>query len=394
MSKIEKQLNGKYAITTDNTNLSIGVGSIHSTKWENRCYLNIAAKNVNQDVASDKIKTINNKQCVEYEVFRTHKNGKNKSEVHRIYEPQSPTEWDIEWQSLSDVPQDGIVEFDVSQPAGLDWYYQAALTQAELDLGMYRPDNVIGSYAVYWKDSGRILKANGIEKVNYETGKYCHIYRPVCIDKNGNREWGIMSYVAGILTILLPMDWVRNARFPIILDPTFGYTSIGVSNGQASTDQLDASGPFTPASAGKMVSISAYIAEKSSDTRCTFGLYADSSGAPAARVVDTAEVNPGSLGWHTSNTDAAAAITATAYWLALHCGGYDVLIRFDSGAPASGKYIKYRTGVTYVAGSTPDPFGTPDSLPNYCRSYYATYTEATETKHRPFFSFRPGLPAD
>ena len=113
-------------------------------------------------------------------------------------------------------PSTNAWEFDILGYNDFDFYYQGVLSQEEINSGMKRPDNVIGSYAVYFKDQMK--------------GKAFHIYRPQMIDKLMNKIWCNMSYGKGKLKIVCDKLWLKNASYPILLDPTLGYTSIGATD--------------------------------------------------------------------------------------------------------------------------------------------------------------------
>ena len=74
-----------------------------------------------------------------------------------------------------------------------------------------------GSYAVYSKDT---LLGEG-------TGKLCHIHRPEIIDARGRRCWGDLSIVENCLCISIPENWLSEATYPVIVDPTVGTTTVG-----------------------------------------------------------------------------------------------------------------------------------------------------------------------
>src|SRR3990167_4717626 len=133
-------------------------------------------------------------------------------------------EFEIE---LSKKPNKNKFDFIIEGAENLDFFYQPALTQEEIDEGSRRPDNVIGSYAVYHK-----TKANHrVGSINYATGKVFHIYRPKAIDADGKEEWAELSYATttGILAVTVPQNFLDNAEYPVIVDPTFGHTGIGGS---------------------------------------------------------------------------------------------------------------------------------------------------------------------
>src|SRR3990172_1486477 len=75
---------------------------------------------------------------------------------------------------LKEKPVSNKLEFTISTK-GLDFFYQPPLTQQEIDEGAERPENVIGSYAVYHTTKGGMNDVAGME---YKVGKAFHIYRP------------------------------------------------------------------------------------------------------------------------------------------------------------------------------------------------------------------------
>lgn len=129
---------------------------------------------------------------------------------------------------LNRKPATNAFVYDI-KTEGLNFYYQAALTQKEIDDGCHRPDNVVGSYAVYHKTGKNNHKyRNGIEK-NYGTGKFCHIYRPQAIDADNNKVWCDLHIDTRVMTITVPQDFLDTAAYPVVIDPTFGNTNIGSS---------------------------------------------------------------------------------------------------------------------------------------------------------------------
>ncbi|MDR2435185.1 MAG: hypothetical protein LBD47_11570 [Treponema sp.] len=74
-----------------------------------------------------------------------------------------------------------------------------------------------GSYAVYKKET---LLGEG-------TGKLCHIHRPQIIDSRGRRCWGDLSVTGNELRITIPETFLGEAKYPVIVDPVIGTSSIG-----------------------------------------------------------------------------------------------------------------------------------------------------------------------
>lgn len=88
------------------------------------------------------------------------------------------------------------------------------------EIEAYRPLNVVGSYAVFHSSK----KGN-----EYRAGKAYHIYRPELIDAEGKRAWADLLIENDLLTIILPQEVIDIASYPLVVDPTFGYTGAGAS---------------------------------------------------------------------------------------------------------------------------------------------------------------------
>src|SRR3990167_7285944 len=127
---------------------------------------------------------------------------------------------------LKEKPDTNKFVFQIDGAENLDFFYQPPLTQADTDEISYRPDNVVGSYAVYHKTKRDHRKGS----TNYAVGKFAHIYRPKAIDANGVGVWAELNYESGTLSVIVPQSFLDGAVYPVKVDPTFGYTSIGGSN--------------------------------------------------------------------------------------------------------------------------------------------------------------------
>jgi len=110
------------------------------------------------------------------------------------------------------------------QSKDVKFYYQPELTQKEKDEGAVRPENVVGSYAVYSETKGGMNRADGKE---YKCGKVGHIYRPKLIDAEGKETWGNLHIENGIYSVEIPQDFLDKAVYPIKSNDTFGYTTAG-----------------------------------------------------------------------------------------------------------------------------------------------------------------------
>lgn len=113
-------------------------------------------------------------------------------------------------------PKTNVFKFSL-QYKNVDFYYQPELTQDEIKQGAFRPESVVGSYAVYGNKKGG----------KYNTGKIAHIYRPKIFDKHGDWVWGELKITKSTMKITVPQEFLDNAVYPLTIDPTFGYTTIG-----------------------------------------------------------------------------------------------------------------------------------------------------------------------
>jgi hypothetical protein len=130
---------------------------------------------------------------------------------------------------LYDKPSSRTIPFTIRSKE-LDFFYQPPLTQEEIDDGNERPENVVGSYAVYHSS-----KSNN----EYKTGKAFHIFRPWAQDKNGWKVWCELNIdvVNQTLTITLPEDFYNDAVYPVKVDPNYGYTTVGTSTSASSANR-------------------------------------------------------------------------------------------------------------------------------------------------------------
>lgn len=84
-------------------------------------------------------------------------------------------------------------------------------TDDEGEMIAERTKDVIGSYAIYHKS----LKDHETGKVNYATGKFAHIFRPLVTDADGHQVFGDLEYRDGTLTIIVPQEFLDTATYPV-----------------------------------------------------------------------------------------------------------------------------------------------------------------------------------
>lgn len=142
-------------------------------------------------------------------------------------------------------PVSNVFEFSL-RSKNVDFFYQPPLTQEYVPLDgeivtptdvfnkegfclRHRPENVIGSYAVYHKVKSGDWKIPGGK--NYRAGKVAHIYRPKLTDSNGVSIWADLKIYQdkNYATITVDQQFLDHAQYPVVLDPTVGYTTPGAS---------------------------------------------------------------------------------------------------------------------------------------------------------------------
>lgn len=98
---------------------------------------------------------------------------------------------------------------------------------------MERPADIVDSMAIYAKG-----KSGTKDGINHQNGKIGHIKRIKVIDANGDWTYGTMKFDPKTCRYdkIIPEDFRLNAPYPIIVDPTFGYTTLGGT--QDNTDKF------------------------------------------------------------------------------------------------------------------------------------------------------------
>lgn len=264
-------------------------------------------------------------------------------------------------------PLTNILNYKLTGWENFNFFYQPPLTQNFKDEGHFRPDDVVGSYAVYHK----IKKNYVVGQTNYKTGKAFHIYRPKFIDADGKTVWADLNIDNENYTITIPQNFLDTAKYPIKANDTFGYTSIGGTNDSGGGNgDIEALGPYSPASNGDATSISIYFYNDRYGTGC-LGIYDDDgSGEPDNLLGDTSDFSINTTGWVLESLDSSVAVTTgTDYWLAINssAGAY---IRYDTASDT-----RWQVSDVYVPGSLTDPYpGGGSSYSTIEYSLYATYT--------------------
>ena len=271
---------------------------------------------------------------------------------------------------LPSKPKSNIFEMTI-QTKGLDFFYQGNLTQEEINIGVYRPENVIGSYAVYHN-----FKKNN----EYKTGKAFHIYRPEAIDKDGNKTWCDLNIDTDkeILTITVPQKFLDGAVYPVIVDPTFGYTSIGGTYANMGLTQCYAH-PISATSSVSIDKLTVYTRKSNASTPNPFVkgiIFSGTSGvcpvitngvAPAVEITGT------SASWVDLPYSTKPSITNGSRYRLGWISNQDfpsTVAYYDFGPPAIDDSYNYEIPDSFSAS-----FG---EKPDARLSIYATYSTSPE----------------
>lgn len=291
-------------------------------------------------------------------------------EVHQ-YEKLTAGEdggFEFEWV-FGSKPLSNVLSATI-QTKGLDFFYQPELTEKE-KLHKHRPDNVTGSYAVYHSSKGGL---NNIDGKEYRTGKAFHIYRPEAVDTNGVRVWCDLNIDErnGLLSVTVPQTFLDNAVYPVTVDPTFGYTSIGATTNDFGGNVLYAKAASLPDYNGAMTSMSIYGQIFSGTPDFNPALYTDSASAPDSRLAFVASGGTSyaaGASWITTNITYSSITRNTQYWLGFLSTGVGPLVYEDTGGSAT---LHYGSGNTWNA--TADDIGNESGI----YSIYATFTANPE----------------
>jgi len=255
----------------------------------------------------------------------------------------------------------------------LEFYYQPELTKQEIDEGAFRPDNVVGSYAVYHSTKRNHI----IGQTNYKTGKAFHIYRPKIIDSNGWEVWGELNIDkdAGILSVTIPQDFIDNAKYPIkhAAGLTFGYLTIGSSQRTQGSNDLWGSKFTSPADIDTIINLSAYFSDRSGPDSNFKGVVVLHSNLNIVNNGVGGITLIGATGWAISTFATPPTLSAnTDYVLMVTLQTASVKdFNYDTGDANQGHYDLSNS---YTAPENPTDANT--NTDKY--SIYATYTAAEE----------------
>lgn len=276
--------------------------------------------------------------------------------------PEGAYEFEI---ILLEKPATNTITLDI-ETEGLDFFYQPELTQEEIDEGAFRPENVIGSHAVYHSTK----KNHIIGQTNYGTGKAFHIYRPKIIDSNGWEVWGELNINTeqNIQTVAMPLDFWDNAVYPIrhATGETFGNTSAGGSSNYFSNNYWAGVNFTSPSDAGTAISLSFSAEDQVVGAAIKAVIVLVSSSAIITNGVGNPVTTPTSKSWITSTFSTSPSLTPSVNYYLGFVANATMKIYHDTGSAD----LKYENDNNYSTPTNPADFSTnTDGL----HSIYCTY---------------------
>jgi hypothetical protein len=227
------------------------------------------------------------------------------------------------------------------------------------------PENIVNSLAIYHANT----PLNKVGGINYKSGKIGDIYRPKAIDQRGNETWCEMVLERNILSITVPKEWAEKAEWPIKVDPTFGYNTIGGSSVSGISFPVCHVGSgliYTAGSRERITQFSVY----GSGGGCDAALYTISGGVPVDLLGSATAIDlPASAGW--ANSAAVSIIMGNGITYGMATGNYTTATL----------YYDVTTGNQRSAETRAGALQTPWSHANYSAaqySFYATYETYNE----------------
>jgi hypothetical protein len=309
----------------DSKQVDIFYPQVKIKRWDNEC--NFSARLVSDNLITTKSVTTDTKDII-------YSDGNVESHFYDLPISEEHPEGGYEFEViLKEKPKTNIVSFTL-QTKGLEFFYQPSLKTEILTKGQtstdtdifdnkgrsicHRPENIVGSYAIYYKN----CPSNYVGRKEYKTGKAFHIYRPRIEDAKGNWVWGDLKVdeFAGLLTVVIPQAFLDNAVYPVkhAAGLTFGYTTLGAtaSNAYAYGTVFNSNPPVAGA-AGTGVSISIGAAKTTNDVNTKIAVYDTStpsnlivnSGTPAILINSTTKQ------WWTGTYTIAPIFTAINYFI-------------------------------------------------------------------------------
>lgn len=274
--------------------------------------------------------------------------GKDKS-IEWRKQDESTLKWLI---TFKEKPERNVYTFDIGgQYAEFEWNYQPSLAleygeleefvgydgdiwvrpknYAELEIYDQRPLKVEGSYAVKHKHK----RDHVLGQSNYRAGIAFHVYTPKATDAVGKTVQTILHISGGVYTVTIPQNFLDEAVYPVVVNDEFGFHTLGASEtvDGTSSDNIFATGPYSPASDGSATEI--WWGTRAGTNQVN-GLFANNAGVPTVGAPIRDGANVGGVGpdWFGGAFDSPVAVlAANSYWIANQRGD-SIAWRYNAGS--------------------------------------------------------------
>lgn len=236
-----------------------------------------------------------------------------------------------------------------------------------------------GSIAVYHKTMTGDCSAVSDVHRNYLSGKAGHILAPTVTSANGITiiGWWELDLGNEIMYACFPTEFFDRAEYPVVVGPTFGYTTVGANLTGYSNGAISFSIYASPSGASGATSISASLQNNSTkyDDEIKLGIWSGSyssgyallsNGIPPAISLPKNTA----LGWKTATYISAPSISgSTNYCLGVVFNASFATLSYDTGGGSNTSFPNASQTGTY---GTPGNISTKASETNRY-SIYVTY---------------------
>lgn len=304
----------------------------------------------------------------------------NETDIWHINE-KGELEWDIEFETK---PSTNVFEWTITKSVGITFDRQRFLSEfspEELLYDVQRPENVEGSYAIVCDRQHHIKNpVDGSTIVNYKTGKLGHIYRPLCIDANGVELYADLLIEDNILRITIPQSYLDGAAYPMTLDPTLGFESIGNTNNNAGPDAVLAGEIGAMTENGTLTDINFYSSLFNTvDREIGPAVWDEDSGSPDILIAagdsgahfDAASSSPG---WFSDTASARELISGETLYVGWQQEAAQTRRWWDDSAGTGTGFTRFEfTGSAFL--TLPNPYTSSSSAADRRVSVYITYDQ-------------------
>lgn len=352
--------------------------------WSGEAFLkvNLSTTAHNLNNAVKKVKVHNGKAHVELSTVGA---------SHKMY---ALNEMGFEWEIvLPSKPASNVFTYSIETENLVFW--KQSMLEFDPEDGDLRPDSIRGSYAVYHASrKGNVRRINGTDTTyeNYLTGKAGHMFRPKIVRNDGKFVYGEIDITSAFLVLTVPQKFLDDAetehQYPVIIDPYFGYNTVGVDGGHASNTYMRFNRYTVSEGTGTVDSGYAYFTIAADYVYGKVGLYTDNGTAcgvsydacdPQTFMDSTTEflAYPATT-WVVGVFAAGATITdGSHYWVAFFQNDYTtsaLAYDTDDGATLPYDNMHYTTGSGWTWPTFPTTATTDGSTSHRIYSMYIAYT--------------------